>query len=250
MKLRSLVFKQVKAIAEKQGVFMSREPAATLEHHLKEFFDWAKVNCVLDVGAFVGNYALELRKLGYKGRIISFEPLSDSFAKLSMNLKDDSSWSGQPYGLSDTSRDAILTTHTRGNFNSLLTMTPDAEAAYKIDHDNSGKAQVALRRLDEVLPALLSGIDQPRVFLKMDTQGHDLAVMRGAAGVRPWIVGLQSEMPAIRIYNGMPSIAEMLEAYQGLGFVPIGFYPVNTFQDKQITPEFDVLFNSTAESLE
>jgi len=112
--------------------------------------------------------------------------------------------------------------------------------AYQIDHEKSGKVQIALRRLDEILPALLSGIDQPRVFLKMDTQGHDLAVMRGATGVRPLIVGLQSEMPAVRLYDGMPSIAEMLETYQRLGFVPIGFYPVNTFPDKQITPEFDV----------
>jgi hypothetical protein len=41
----------------------------------------------------------------------------------------------------------------------------------------------------------------------------------------------------------------MLEAYEGLGFIPIGFYPENTFQDRQITPEFDVLFNSFSGAL-
>ena len=79
---------------------------------------------------------------------------------------------------------------------------------------------------------------------KIDTQGHDVHVLRGAMSSRKWIVGLQSELPVIPIYNDMPSMPQMLECYQSHGFFPMGFYPVNTFRDKQITPEFDVIFNS------
>jgi hypothetical protein len=83
----------------------------------------------------------------------------------------------------------------------------------------------------------------PRLFVKMDTQGHDVRVMMGATGVIDWIVGLQSELPAVQCYQGMPGMSEALQQYATYGFVPIGFYPVNTFHASQITPEFDVLFS-------
>jgi hypothetical protein len=77
----------------------------------------------------------------------------------------------------------------------------------------------------------------------MDTQGHDVRVMMGATGVMDGIVGLQSELPAVQCYQGMPGMSEALQQYATYGFVPIGFYPVNTFHASQITPEFDVLFS-------
>jgi FkbM family methyltransferase len=199
---------------------------------------------VLDVGAFVGNYAVELRELGYKGHIFSFEPHPDSFSKMSSRLNGDPYWRGLPYGLSDKSRNAVIHTYARGDFNSLLVMKKDAERAFCLKDDISSDTHISLRKLDEVLPALLAGMDSPRVFLKIDTQGHDMNVLRGAAGVRKWIIGLQSEMAAICIYDDMPAMSDMLKYYQSLDFVPVGFYPVNTFRNKRVSPEFDVIFNS------
>jgi len=50
------------------------------------------VDCVFDVGANTGQYAEGLRNLGYKGRIISFEPLSAAHALLIENSRDDPEW--------------------------------------------------------------------------------------------------------------------------------------------------------------
>ena len=85
--------------------------------------------------------------------------------------------------------------------------------------------------------------------MKIDTQGHDVSVVRGAAGVLDKIAGLQSELPAVQIYDGMTSMSNVLEYYSNCGFVPIGFYPVNTLRGTQISPEFDVLFNRYEGSL-
>jgi FkbM family methyltransferase len=249
MNLRGYVFNKVKSVGDKLGVFVSLHPGYK-ERHLKYFLEWARINCVLDVGAFTGDYVVELRALGYKGRIISFEPSPESFAKMSARLKDDTSWSGQPYGLSDFSRDTFIHTYGSGDFNSLLVLKHEAGAAYHLDRDKRGQTQIQLRQLDEVLPALLEGIDSPRVFLKMDTQGHDVNVLHGAAAVRKWIVGLQSEIPVVAIYDGMHSMPQMLEDYRSHGFVPVGFYAVNTFRRKQFSPEFDVIFNSLDGPLE
>ena len=50
---------------------------------------------------------------------------------------------------------------------------------------------VEVRRLDSVFGDLIREIDEPRVFLKMDTQGFDLQVFFGASSCLDHIVGLQ-----------------------------------------------------------
>jgi FkbM family methyltransferase len=245
MSLSTALFREIKSVAQNFGVYVSRfPPPMSKERLLKDFLEQSRINCVLDVGAFIGNYVQELRQLGYQGRIISFEPVPDSFSQMSMNLRSDTAWSGQPYGLSDVNRFATINTYGFGDFNSLLTLKMDAESAFGLDCAMRGNIQIELRRLDEILPALLREIESPRIFLKMDTQGHDASVLRGAAGVLKWIVGMQSEMPAVQLYEGMPSMAQMLDYYRSCGFVPVGLYPVNSLKSKQITPEFDVILNS------
>ncbi|HXU82134.1 MAG TPA: FkbM family methyltransferase, partial [Polyangia bacterium] len=51
-----------------------------------------QIDAVLDVGANVGQYALLLRSWGYRGRIISFEPLSAQFQQLKAQADRDPAW--------------------------------------------------------------------------------------------------------------------------------------------------------------
>jgi FkbM family methyltransferase len=219
-------------------------PPESFARQLRDFLLQMEINVVLDVGAFIGNYPIELREAGYRGRIISFEPVPASYDRLYARMHHDSLWCGQPYGLSDDNRETMMNTYARGDFNSLLNLRKDPELAYSLDPSLRSQTPIQLRRLDAVLPQLIDEIPSPRVFLKMDTQGHDANVVKGAAGVLDNIVGLQSELPAINIYDGMLSMSSTLDYYASCGFIPIGFYPENTFPNiKQIVPEFNVLFN-------
>jgi FkbM family methyltransferase len=236
--------------AQRLGIHIGKYPPdGKLPRALRDLLALMEINVVLDVGAFTGQYASELREIGYKGRIVSFEPVPSSYGKLKARMQHDPLWSGEPFGLSDENREALIKTYARGDFNSLLDLHEDAEQAYSLDPSLRSETPIQLRRLDTVLPQLLDGIESPRIFLKMDTQGHDVSVVRGATGVLDQILGLQSELPGVRIYDGMLSMADVLESYAGFGFVPIGFFPVNTFRDIQISPEFDVLFTRFAGEL-
>jgi FkbM family methyltransferase len=238
------VFDLVKSAARKFGIAVSKYPPPdSFQRHLRDYLSQMDINVVLDVGAFVGDYAREVREAGYRGRIISFEPVPASYERLQAGMRHDALWSGQPFGLSEENRGAVMNTYSKGNFNSLLTLRQDVEQAYSLDPALRGQLPIQLRRLDAVLPQLIEGIPSPRIFMKMDTQGHDVSVVKGASGVLDKIVGLQSELPAVEGYDGMSSMTTALGYYAGCGFVPIGFYPVNTFRNLQITPEFDVLFN-------
>jgi hypothetical protein len=164
-------------------------------------------------------------------------------------MQHDPLWCGQPFGLSDENREAMMNVYARGDFNSLLNLRKDPELAYSLDPSLRSQTPIQLRRLDAVLPQLIAEIRSPRVFMKMDTQGHDVSVVKGATGVLDKIVGLQSELPAVNIYDGMPSMSSALEYYARCGFIPIGFYSKNTFRNIQISPEFNVLFNRFEGSL-
>jgi FkbM family methyltransferase len=226
------------------GIAVARYPPPhTYERGLLSYFEAMRINCVLDIGAYDGRYASNLRRIGFKGRIISFEPVPASFALLQAKMRGDSGWAGYNVGLSNETRQSVINTYGRGDFNSLLQLRTDTELAYELDPAKRSSCTIQLRRLDEMLGEITAGMSDLRIFAKLDTQGHDVEAIRGSSGVIDMITGFQSEMSVVPLYDGMLSIAEALEIYRGMGFVPIGFYPVNSFDHLQITPEFDVMFN-------
>ncbi|MFQ5700740.1 MAG: MBL fold metallo-hydrolase [Acidobacteriota bacterium] len=87
-------------------------------------------------------------------------------------------------------------------------------------------AEVTVRRLDSIFADAIRGMGDPRVFLRMDTQGYDLDVIAGAGGCLGQIRGLQSELSVLPLYGGMPNNVEALAEYRRLGFEPTGIYPI------------------------
>src|SRR5947199_61122 len=70
-------------------------------------------------------------------------------------------------------------------------------------------------------------IRDPRVFLKMDTQGWDLNVLSGASGALDRIRALQSEISVRHIYDGMPDYLESMNVMRKLGFELMAVVPVS-----------------------
>ena len=58
-----------------------------------------QINLLFDVGANYGAYSLGMRKLGYKNRIVSFEPLNSAFNQLKNESASDPLWTIQNYAL-------------------------------------------------------------------------------------------------------------------------------------------------------
>jgi hypothetical protein len=73
-----------------------------------------------------------------------------------------------------------------------------------------------------------------RIFLKMDTQGFDLKVFRGAKNTLKDVQGLLSELSFIPIYGGMPRYGETLAEYEAAGFSVSGMYPVMRNRDTSL----------------
>ena len=201
---------------------------------LRQTLDDLKISCVFDVGANRGQFATGLRKIGYTGWIISYEPMPDDFAAMRRTFEGDPRWRGHQIALgSENATRSFNITLVDSRLSSFLTLRwPDAELKV---------IPVEVKRLDAVFDEALTGINQPRVFLKLDTQGFDLKVIEGASGCLDRVLGLLSEIAAEATYDNMPSYLESLNIYEGLGFRLRGLSEIAWNHNRGTLVEMDCL---------
>jgi FkbM family methyltransferase len=199
-----------------------------LTEHLHRQFALLEVGCVLDVGANRGQYRVLLRnRVNYEGRIISFEPV----ARLAESLREkaaleDPKWEIHAFALGAANEERKLNVMRADDFSSFLLPT---DAAVKDRFATSNVVEhveaVHVQRLDDVVAAGLR-LGPGVVWLKLDTQGWDLEVLRGAAQTLPSIGGLQIELSVLPIYQGMPDYLTVLAELRLLGFGIVALVPV------------------------
>ena len=95
-----------------------------------------------------------------------------------------------------------------------------------------------MRRLDAVFDELTATCS--RVFLKCDTQGHDLAVLNGL-GDRT-LFGVQVELSFVPIYDEIPGWLQVEDALRRREFAPVDYFPVNRAADGLTLLEADGVF--------
>lgn len=194
---------------------------------LREQVGWvvrdAGVDLVVDAGAHVGQYGQTLRAVGYQGRILSFEPVPAAFERLRRLAEPDPLWSVYPHALGAEDGEAVL--HVTPGTLSSLRGASDFGRRWSRRLRSPSAQPVRVRRLDQVLDGLDLG--DARIFLKLDTQGYDLEVFSGTSGVIDRVVGLQSEVAFLQVYDGTPRAYEQLAVYEAAGFEVAGLFPVS-----------------------
>lgn len=173
------------------------------------------VDVVLDVGANIGQYARSLLRMGYRGRIVSFEPLSSARRRLEANARGVPNWQIVPVALGDF--DGRSTIHVAGNSqsSSLLEMLPRHVAAAP-DSAYVSAEVVEVRRLDSLFSEYCRAGE--RCFLKLDVQGLEQAVLRGARESLARCLGVQLEMSLLPLYEGEATFTELLDQMADHGY--------------------------------
>jgi FkbM family methyltransferase len=183
-----------------------------------------RVNVVFDVGANSGQFATGLRRGGFTGRIVSFEPLSGPFSLLERRASRDSLWDCRQYALGDV--DGTISMNVAGNAgasSSVLPMLKSHQDAFP-PANYIGTEEVSIRRLDPVAPEFLRPTDV--TFLKMDVQGFEKQVVAGGKStVNDRCIGMQLELSFLPLYEGDMLIREALDLVYSLGFTMTGLLP-------------------------
>jgi FkbM family methyltransferase len=173
------------------------------------------VDLVLDVGANAGQYASKLRRGGYQGRIVSFEPLSRAFAQLSAASVSDPSWECRRLALGATDGETEINVSGNSYSSSLLEMEErHVESAPESRYVGTEKIKTA--RLDSIWAELVRNGE--RTFLKLDVQGFELEVLRGAETSLPKTLGVQAELSLVPLYRDGPVFRDVIDYLEGRGF--------------------------------
>jgi FkbM family methyltransferase len=213
--LREKIYQFAQATLLKAGLRVSfnhpvRDPAKLMAFKAAEF----GVTTVLDIGANFGQFARALRAEGYSGKILSFEPLSTAHAQLSRNAADDPNWYIAPkMALGEVA--GVLPINISHNLASSSLLDVDERSVQAAPESGySGTEDVEVCRLDDaVAPEFLSPY-----AIKLDTQGFELHVLRGAPTTLEKTRIVVVEMSLARLYSGGATFIDVYRELELHGF--------------------------------
>jgi FkbM family methyltransferase len=194
----------------------------------KRILDTTGTDVVLDVGANVGQYAQQLRAIGYTGRIISFEPLSSAYKELVRRSSSDDSWQAFNCALGNQICTTQINVSGNSDSSSILNMLP-YHAKVAPESRYVGKEQIEVNTLDALFSNLR--IEQHKIWMKIDTQGFEHRVLDGAANSLAHIQILQLEMSFVPLYEDQILFDEMNKILHDRGYRMISIEP--SFLDEE-----------------
>lgn len=181
------------------------------------------VTHVLDVGANLGQYALSLRAAGYAGKITSFEPITDTHHALGRTAQSDPNWAvAPPMALGATNGRVTMHVSNRSDMSSVMPIEAATLDAIPRAFETATEV-VPLNRLDAVFDQFVGPADT--VFLKLDTQGSEFAILEGVDAILPRLAGLQIELSLFALYTGEVTYLDILRYVEARDFAAHLFLP-------------------------
>ncbi len=233
-RLKALLGRPVIAVLRRLGyAFVSRSSLEAGGRDLPSYLaslvaSGVSITTVYDIGAYIGEWTREVSaSLPAGTRFVLFEPNEAHRPKL-----DRLGHTVLSCLLSDTSGPVPF--YSSGG---------TGDSIYRENSSHYDGVEPEIRdatTLDEVVVA--SDLPPPDL-IKIDTQGAELAVLRGAVAALTSASLLYLEMPVLSYNVGAPSFDEYVSALGSAGFVPIGLFGASTGCGVLI--QVDMLFMST-----
>jgi FkbM family methyltransferase len=224
-----------------------RLPRAAAQAHVRHLIRLHTIDLVIDVGANEGQFGSMLRKLGYTGEIVSFEPANRARAQLTKVAEGDARWHIRPQAVGRIAGQAELQVYADNMFSSLHKIN-DAGAKRFGDLVAPGSVEmIDVVALDDIW-AELTGGEPRRVFLKTDTQGHDLEVVMGTTLHMGEVFAALTEASVIPIYERSPRFPEILAFLGNTGLQLSGVFPISHEPQNLSLIEMDCAFTRAAAS--
>ena len=173
-------------------------------------------NLLFDVGANIGQFAQDIRLVGFSGKIISFEPLSSAHKHLSSAASSDPNWLiHSRVAVGD--HDGEIDINIAGNSVS-SSVLPMLEAHSNAAEGSAyvGSERTEIIRLDTVAEKYLEPNSRP--FIKIDTQGFEWQVLDGCAETLKIASGVILEMSLVSLYGGQRLWLDIIERLESEGF--------------------------------
>jgi FkbM family methyltransferase len=183
-----------------------------------------QIDLVFDVGANTGQFGRELRKhIGYQGTIVSFEPTAKAYQKLIANARGDEKWIiANRCAIGSTEGFVNINVSANSVSSSVLPMlNSHVDAAPSSRYVSTEK--VPLYQLDALAPLWID--NSKSSMIKIDTQGFESEVLKGAIKTLSQAQGLQLELSIVPLYEGQKLMPELMAEIKEMGFSLWGMFP-------------------------
>jgi FkbM family methyltransferase len=220
MKLLSKKFHMCVAkmkITNKSSIIITRkknvDPKLIMDQSMLGIID--ECDAILDVGANVGEFVKDLRKLGVRKIVYSFEPILAAFEKLREVQSKDSQLKVYNVAIGETkSRKIINLANNNFASSSFLNFNHyHKDAAPNIEFFGTEEVDVI------TISDFLSQENINNIFVKIDVQGWEIKVLEGVSE-NDWkkIRGFRIEVNLSENYVGSSSMFDVLAFLKSKGF--------------------------------
>ena len=216
--LRNKVRSSLHQILRRLGWEVRRLENVPLEQNcLRQILKLGQPAVILDVGANVGQFGDMAMHIGYNGIIVSFEAQPAVHAKLEAHAAATSKrWIVAPCAALGEAKGKLEINISENSWSSSILPMHETHLNAAPNSRYIGKQSIDVRRLDEIAQNYIP--KDGNLFIKIDTQGYELMVMKGASGLLPRTTAIQLELSVTPLYQGAPPLIEMISFMSDLGF--------------------------------
>ena len=249
IKLVTRIFKEIidevfRPNKRKRGIVRSSRYFSNLSFlELRKALKEDKIDLIVDVGANSGQfYSLCRKELKYSGKVFSFEPNPVMVQILQDSQKNDPDWEVFPFALGAAEGTLSFNVYQDSKLSSFLNGTDKNLEGFRDKFRFDKSVQVIVKTLDSFFEERggIRGVSS--VFLKLDTQGFDLEVLKGLNKYKHLVKYIQSEISVIPIYENMPHYTESINCFESEGYRLISLVPVTREKETGFVIEFDALW--------
>lgn len=177
---------------------------------------------VIDVGANTGQFAVAAAKILGCERVISFEPQPSCIGCLSKISKALPQIEVRPFALGERVGEVTIKINSHSHSSSILPLSARHLKAFP-DAVESGEVSVSMLTLDKAFEN--EALKEP-ILLKLDVQGYETFVLKGAIETLNRIKYVVMETSFVPLYDGEATFLQLLDSMNQRGFRfvrPIGF---------------------------
>ena len=205
-----------KALSYANLYLQKRNPGVDPTEQLVTSLNHFNINYVIDIGANVGQFAVEILDNGFNGEIISFEPLSKAHSELVKNSKKYNNWTIYPKSaIGNTDGEIEINISNNSVSSSILNISKK-----HIDASNEsryiGIEKVKIHKLDSLFSK--EQLMNKNIFIKIDTQGFEWEVLEGASNILNDTKGLLCELSFDNLYEGQHLWQEIINKLEQYNF--------------------------------
>ncbi|MCW3104391.1 MAG: hypothetical protein JWO09_2831 [Bacteroidetes bacterium] len=202
-------------------------PATSEELRRIRLFEHYNIDLVFDIGANKGQYATGIMDAGYRNKIVSFEPLSSAHSVIDSLSKNYGNWAiAQRCAIGSTKEEIEINISANSVSSTLLNML-DTHLDGAPESKIIGKEKVQVYPLDEIAEEYIK--ESKNIFLKIDVQGFEQEVLKGAQGMLAKAKGVEMEISLVPLYQDQNwLLAEILDYMTKKSFTLVSIVPAFT----------------------